>query len=649
MSISSNQRALAWVNPFSRATASLSILYAVPEVIAIGLSMAKVVITPWMAVASLALGAVLAVLTWFWLKPNQPEPEHTARTWHKWIFYGLSILLGLVYLILGYAAYLSPDITCDGTAYHIPVISLWAHKGYIYWIDPNFQLEALVNGYPKSVELLAFIVIHATGLSELSNTLNLFFLPFGFLGAASLSRSLGASKPVALFSGMLWVLIPVNVFQATTAYIDSAFGSLAIGFLALLVTAQQNLRPGAGIPWRLVPALGAAAGLTLAAKGSAALLVVAGLAGLAVVALIARTAAGQAARGIFWRAAATAICAGLVALAVGGFWYARNYMLTGTPIYPVGLKVGERVIFPGSTVGEALWEVGNTPEFMKPWGADERIAYTWTQTLIHKVPEAAPWPWSMMGVDSRLGGLGFLWLMGCVPALLYGLISSLVTARRKPQRLSLWLVALVVAAAFLNTPMNWWARYTVWIYAAGLPALGLVLSDLLAARSWKLSPIWLWLLFSLGLGFYEGERALVQTLRDAYPGFWPPRTLQAWAPNAWRWREGYLFPETRGTALDKVMASDGPVGVGALWGFAPGGRLQHNIYGQLAEPIGQRELVFLPDNMTVQFHATFEAHRPLYIIWDGTRDLPAWVRNVAARVEKAPGFWVVTVKPALNQ
>lgn len=73
-----------------------------------------------------------------------------------------------------------------------------------------------------------------------------------------------------------------------------------------------------------------------------------------------------------------------------------------------------------------------------------------------------------------------------------------------------------------------------------------------------------------------------------------------------------------------------------------------NIYGQLAEPIGRRELVFLPEMMDVEFYTTFKEHRPEYIIWDGTRALPAWVKNIAQQVEKVPGFWVVTVRPAAS-
>jgi hypothetical protein len=636
------------LNPFNCILAALAVLFAVPEVIILGLSMAKIVIFSWMAAASLGLGLLLAILTWFRLRPSAPEVEDSTLAWHRWVFYGLVGLLGLVYLALWYAAYLSPEITCDGTAYHIPAISMWAQRGYVYWIDPCFQLESLVNGYPKSVELFAFVLIRATGFSELTNTLNLLFLPFGVLGLASLARSLGASKPAALLSGALWVLIPVNIFQAATAYIDSAYGSLAIAFIALLISIFQALRTADKMLWRLALPFGAVAGLTLAAKGSALLMVAVGFGGLLLAALAARIVARHTSRGVIGRALLIVLVAGTITIAVGGFWYVRNYITTGTPLYPVGISVGDRVIFPGIKVSEALYEENNMPAFMKPWRNTERIAFTWTQTLYRDVPGVPGWPRNIMWVDSRIGGLGFLWLVGCIPAILYALVSSLVLARKKPERFALWLVLAVVALSFLGSPMNFWARYTVWIYALGLPALALALTDLLAARRWWFAPASMWLLFSLGLGLYEGGVAFARALDEAYPGFWPPKTLQAWLPHAWRWRDGYLFPETRGTAMESVMASNGPIAVGVLLGNAPGGRWQHNIYGQLAEPIGQRELMFLTDNMTVALSNTLKERKPLYIIWDGNRELPDWVRTLAERVDQTPGFWVVTMKPFDN-
>jgi len=106
--VNNPKRAPAWLNPFTRLAAALSILYAVPEVIAIGLSLAKVVIAPWMAAVSLGAGAFLAVMSWLRLKPAAPEPGHDAQPWQKWVLYSLSGIIGLAYLMLWYAAYLSP-------------------------------------------------------------------------------------------------------------------------------------------------------------------------------------------------------------------------------------------------------------------------------------------------------------------------------------------------------------------------------------------------------------------------------------------------------------------------------------------------------------------------------------------------------------
>ena len=55
--------------------------------------------------------------------------------------------------------------------------------------------------------------------------------------------------------------------------------------------------------------------------------------------------------------------------------------------------------------------------------------------------------------------------------------------------------------------------------------------------------------------------------------------------------------------------------------------------------------MYLPDLMSVELHNALKVRRPVYILWDGMRELPAWVRNMAERVDKAPGFWIVTVKP----
>lgn len=178
---------------------------------------------------------------------------------------------------------------------------MWAHKGYIYWIDPHFQLEALVNGYPKSVELFAFIVIRATGLDELTNTLNLMFLPFGILGLAGPGAQPGSEQTSSPFQ---WDVVGANSGEPSSnprRHISILLSPLwAIAYLALVVAAQQNLHaPQGASPGGWCPLLGAAAGLTLAAKGSAALLVLAGLAGSAVAGLVARIAGGQARQGLF--------------------------------------------------------------------------------------------------------------------------------------------------------------------------------------------------------------------------------------------------------------------------------------------------------------------------------------------------------------
>ena len=131
-------------------------------------------------------------------------------------------------------------MSCDGNTYHIPGIHLWALKGNVCWVDPNFQQAKYMNGYPKGVELVAFVLVRAMG-THVVTMANLVFLPLGVLGVACLAQWLRASRPMVLVVAAAYVLVPVNISQAATTYTDSAFASCAVGFIAAIVQAVRRL------------------------------------------------------------------------------------------------------------------------------------------------------------------------------------------------------------------------------------------------------------------------------------------------------------------------------------------------------------------------------------------------------------------------
>ncbi len=50
---------------------------------------------------------------------------------------------------------------------------------------------------------------------------------------------------------------------------------------------------------------------------------------------------------------------GFVAIAGGGYWYIRNFLFTGTPLYPVGITILGKTIFPGVSISQAIYENTN--------------------------------------------------------------------------------------------------------------------------------------------------------------------------------------------------------------------------------------------------------------------------------------------------
>lgn len=588
---------------------------------ALGTSLLALPLTSLLAWGILALAAAGALAFWrrtlSHSRAISPAEDALPRARRfLWIAWVLGCVLFLV--VLAALAWVTPDFSWDGNAYHIPTLALWEGRGYVHWIQADY-LKALTNGYPKAAEVVAYVLVKALGDGPL-NAINLLFLPLGILGIATLARSLGVSPWLARAAGLAFALIPVNVNQSHTTYVDTAYACAAISFLSSLLLAG----PGEKLTGRALIPLGASLGLAIGVKSSGL-----GLGALGMGAwLLWQASARLGVKRLLWGC----LVVGAISGSIGGYWYARNWVQTGTPLYPVGVQLGSLSIFPGVSVAEAIGEAANTPPEMEALSAPQRIWFAWTQG-------GERWPETLAVVpDGRLGGLGFFWLLGCLPAILAALIGM------RSQGNSPWirflLLAGIVGGTFLITPMNWWARYTVWVYALGLPCVAWLSQKLLRWPSAGL-PHWAvraWMGLCVGVLVFEAGYCLYRLTIFTYPGSLRQNPVGVLNPKNWD-HPNALLPELQGTALDVLLREGGTVAIGprqnqSSWAYC-------RLVGQLSQPVGARRLIFLRDQ---EIDVQLQRQRPDYVFWDGTLPLPPELAQAAVRVEQGGEFWLLTLR-----
>jgi hypothetical protein len=588
------------------------------QVLALALSLMHVTIDRGLAASILLASAGLGVAGSRFAPAGEPskslapQPPDGALRWLTSAFTAIAVAF---FVLLAAVAYIKPDVSCDGNWYHLPTINYWALRGYVHWVQVDHMpahISACVNGYPKGPETFAFVLSRALGDSDVLNTVNLCYLPAGILGVAALGSALGASRRVAWAAGLALVFIPVTICQSSTTYSDVSYAASVIALLA----ASSRCRPtadGAVAPLTRFITLGAAGGLALGAKATA--LVPVGLCGLWIVAAhIRRWAAGRA-PAEQWRPVRAPLgvavsCAAL--LAVGGYWYVRNWAYAGNPLYPVGIKLAGQAIFPGGTLADQIGQTANTPPRLRDWWNCRRIGYTWVQGWRR-------WPGSLLGYDSRLGGLGFLWILACVPAV----IAATVRHARRPDpatarpgaRATFWSLLVITALTFFLTPMNWWARYTLWIYGLGLPAL----ASLIQRRRLRGLGTKIWLATCVTALLYEGAFAFGFIASARYP-----------------------CPEMDAPPLQVIAATHEDV---ALAVNQECGLLT---FGPLSLPLGARRVCFLaPEDLAPcgsPILADLERRGLRHVVWDWqTMVMPQDLRDALVSAEPAGGTLFLTV------
>lgn len=578
-------------------------------------------LTPILAFVLVTL-ALLAGQTIAHTAPRNPvlPPQRGAAP--AWLLCFPALAAG-AYVILLVRASTLPDYSWDGNTYHIPPMNYWARAGYIHWVNATPLQSELMNGYPKGAELLTWVFATLFRAPRFVSLANFCFLPLGIAGIAQLCGLLGASQRTAWACGSLLLCVPVLLWQSVTSYVDCAFGCTAIAALALMCQVQDEWGED-HFRWRSALALGSAFGLLCAIKSSGLLLTTSGIAGL----LLVSASRVRSLTRVPWSrlAGVGAVCAG-----VGGYWYARNYLHTGSPLFPVGLRLAGHALFPGRKISDVLDFAANTPELYRHWPAALRVGYAWAQGGTH-------WPTSSYGWDGRFGGLGFLWLAGCVPSV--GTVAVLRLRRLRKEApnghdWTLWLLTAVVVVAFLGTPLNWWARYTVWLCGLGLPCLGVLAERLIQLQKSSLSR--LWLLAVVCLALYEGGLSLIQITRNADPGdvtLGRPSTIREAAPTGCE-----LFPDAEDTRLQTILAGHESVGLGPISGDTENGLLP----GPLSLPLGARDIIPIPGDTAPNFE-TLRRQHVRYLIYDGATPLPSLPSIQIHSVENTAGFHVLTLR-----
>jgi len=443
------------------------------------------------------------------------------------------------------------------------------------------------------VELTAFFTYYLLGSDRLLDATNLWYWPLAVSSLVVLAGRLGARGAWSWLAGALLFGAALFAAQSASLYIDPGFGSAV---LAALAAGVVLLFPVTGErPLLKAVLFGLALGLVLGGKGPG--LPYAGALGMLVAAVVLWRARFDRLRRPLLRIA-VAFC---VMTAVGGYWSIRNAVHTGNPLYPIQVKIGHKVLAHGYDLtgyAELDWVVRPSLKSYPPWA---RLVVSWTQPDSPLLNETRAIEYA------GVGGLGFLWLLGALPAVLY--LWGLAVVRRDRELVHVlgFLTAASLALLALTT-IKWQGRYTYWMYGLGLPAMVVVLQDAMRSsvrRRWHLATL------GLGLGAicvaaWESAGTVALEIRRG-------AVVDSTGALAYRSTVDNLWPGLARSPGFRELLGDRHVARGP---WSEGGATRFG--GVLALPLGQRRVdVLPPDPSDEQLDALMEVG-VRWVLWTET-------------------------------
>ena len=154
-----------------------------------------------------------------------------------WPVKAILIAALLTYGVLYLRQALAPEMSPDGTVYHLGLVNLWAHTGRIY------RIADMYAALPQGMEML-FLFAFTIGrhsAAALTHLSFLFDLPILML---LYGRRFGWSCFATTFAAILVFASPLFGMDGTVAYVDVALAAVVFASVYLLQVWRQNKSPG---------------------------------------------------------------------------------------------------------------------------------------------------------------------------------------------------------------------------------------------------------------------------------------------------------------------------------------------------------------------------------------------------------------------
>ncbi|MFN2568124.1 MAG: ABC transporter substrate-binding protein [Candidatus Dormibacteria bacterium] len=329
---------------------------------------------------------------------------------------------------------------------------------------------------PGNTDLAALWPMLATHTDELAYGLGLVFALITVLSAALIIRELGGSGWKGAMAALLVVTAPISYLTQASSILPD------LGVLAGLVFAVAMILRGRHLPGSRTWAVLAGLGLGLAAGSAFPAALPAAVVGLWAVAATPRHRLRTA--GL--------LAAGVAALA--GFWFLRNWVNAGNPIYPVPLAVAGHRVFGG---GPDLMAFRSTPMLSHLVGRDVTALARWAVSI-----------W-------RLYGLGVIVLAGIVFP-----IGTIMVLRRRPGAALTALLVPLLTLAYVWGPGTGGGPQGELNLIAGSLRLSLAPVLLALLFSATVLPSRAWLIASAGVLLYNAVMAVTAPTRPDLTVTW---------------------------------------------------------------------------------------------------------------------------------